>query len=444
MEGILTFLDQVRRSALPSDYFDDAILADAGELARTIHVAAQSALSSTRSARSLPPYLSLTTVDASLTDMRMTGLAANRAIRAELLRLAAAAPPTSVSGIFGKTLWCFSPSEYTDSWPPISSMARLGKSTDRLTTPDVLSMHRLEVRGWLSSVAAALTRRGFAAAVNDSSELVSAACQSIRETDWMQADAAAGLRALKCFTQPTWWVRPRRLSTDRRLDRHFRLLQSERQYRHDVLERADGEWVLALTDVAGLFLGEVRSQEGLHRLAVGEGETSSFGVAGSMLNALQRHRSAYVPGDALFSARRQVARRLDDALSRIAETVGVLGGEAYATHGDGVSVLLPRECWDSWVSELGRSPPNLRTAVGGVLLHNSSEEAERAVEIALVTARAGLVLGGASFGAHLGKGDESLIDSARRKWMALAGSADVVERWIGSKALATLRLLCQE
>jgi hypothetical protein len=317
---------------------------------------------------------------------------------------------------------------------------------EHLPVEEYMNLDRHQLRGWLSSVAVSLSRRAALPPKGNSLQLAAAAASAVEGLDWRYADdVVQGLNILKCFTQPTWWVNPSpdgiHIESNVRdhdvYDRHFTGLLSERQYRRDKKLGRGQTWVLAVTDVVSLFLGGVTSQEDFKGLWDGSRQAGQ-GIAEGILVAMRQDLGSHHLADGLLASRLRSARHLNVTLDRIADVTNACGGSAYATHGDGVTVLLPRDAWDDWAQTLKSGPPDLPTVAGGVAIGDSIEDAEDAAEAAALTARAKYDETRAHFVAHFGPAPTELLRSAQRTWRSQVDSPDAVERWRGTKALARI------
>lgn len=437
---MLPILMTARDQAGQSPYFDDSPMLDAADVARVISMAAQERLNGQGRIAEEQPNLTLTTLGGPLAGMSLPTLRANELVRASLRAAARNANTNAVPGIFGKSLWIFSStSEWHDQrWRPGCLDPGIGMVSESVPAGDYSNLDRFNLRGWLGSVHLSLRRRAHIGDLRDSVEAATLTARRIAKINWGDdRQVWDALQMLKCFTQPTWWIaKPTGGTGDTRLDRHFTCLFSEQQYRMDLRKRATSEWVLAITDVASLFLGDIRNQEDMSLTWEGE-RCRRGGIAGRVIAAIRDSETRRDrPTEGLLAARLQAAADLDAALTRVAEAAVRAGGAAYATHGDGASVLLPRDAWPAFVDDLHSTPPTLATALGGVVIAQAPHKSEAAAEMALLIARAALTLCGGRTAAHLGFDPTPSLDLAQARWVSLSESRDAVERWMGNKALA--------
>jgi hypothetical protein len=433
-------LSRAKACAEACPYYDHAWVPDAGDLAHRIVDAANASRRDTDSPQL--GLLQMTTVSESLSQASLPTLQANHDTRKAILELYRLTPPTCAAGVFGKTLWVFTADQDLAAIDnPVTFVQQsLGKVTDSLTPADYGDMERLHQRGWVSAVASALKRKFPQIDGGDSQELVSTVLARLKETDWESlAQAEAALGALKAFTQPTWWTT---LTPDPAIrpdhDFHFTALYSERQYRQDALHgRLDD--CLLVTDVPGLFLGSARKVTDLERMAAGD--SVPLGIAGTILWSLA------LTGDyaqdllrAAFLGRIKVARDLAQTLHVIAECAAPYGGRTYATHGDGVSVIMPASRYLHFARELAKSDLALPVAIGSAPLDQALDRAEVDAERSLWKVKTSTQPETPSAHVLTDAEHEVYVQPNVSSWQAMANSGDAVERWMGTKQLRSFRL----
>lgn len=436
-------LFSANNTAASSAYYDHVSVPDAGDIAKNI--AAASIFSKEPSyldASSLS--LNMTTLSASLTATGLSTLMANHQVRCLLLRAYLRMPWNCVGGVFGKTLWIFSSTKTRDFLyrdDPLG-IPELDQVSDILEPVDYSNIDRFHLRGWISAVASTLRRRCPELEGPNSLHIVHEALMRLRSTDWeCHEDVQTVLTTLKAFTQPTWWttITPTE-NIDDRWDLHFRALLNERQYRHDMSVMDLKNWTLAITDVSGLFLGSVRHTSDLMRVAAG-GMVERMGIAGRVLRAFDG--TADEPEALIryvFQERLNAAQELSNTLQIIAECAKEVGGRAYATHGDGASILIPQARWDALLGRLSSSSIPLPIVLGGAPLVHSPREAELVAERALVRAKASMELSRQWVVAQIDDERPKNFHRGLRRLQCLAESNDAVEKWIGLKGLRSIAI----
>ena len=340
-----------------------------------------------------------------------------------------------VAGIFGKTVWVFELADGRgDHFLPES--AELGPAVDLLDSDAFSSLPELHYRGWAGSVASALGRRTRAQGANHAHALLSGAVRAIRDTDWDDhASAGEALNLLKSFTQPPWWpggVRPNHEPSTR--DPHIPALSSESHYRQCRATLRGRPLSLAVTDVSGLFLGNIRSIEDAARVAHGE-TSASAGIAGRVLSAVSSCGEDESPR-AAFRARLDASAALERVLGTIGGCAEMVGGQAFFTHGDGLSAVFPTAAEYEFLERLSAMSPFLPVAVGTTRLSTTSQRPEREADSAVVVAKAMMASSATSLSYH--RAGDPIPSSARSgslAWESLAVSHDPVERWIGRKSV---------
>jgi hypothetical protein len=427
--------------AARSAYYDHMAVPDAGELARHI-AAASTPWKGHRYLGENASNLNMTTLSASLTATGLSTLKANQKVRSLLLRAYIHMPLNSVGGVFGKTLWIFASTNTNDlpSTDGSRGISELDQVSDVLESSDYSHIDRFHLRGWISAVASALRRRSPELGSPNSRHVVHEALMRLRSTDWeCEEGAQTALATLKAFTQPTWWttINPAKIIDDRR-DLHFNALLNERQYRQDASAMDLENWTLAVTDVAGHFLGSARQTSDLMRAAA-DGTAFRLGIATRVLRALDtelNEQNALI--GYVFQERLNAAQELARTLQLVAERVTELGGRAYATHGDGVSIILPPERWKALLEQLGHSSIPLPVVLGGAPIIRAPMDAELAAERALARAKASRTAADQWIVAHIGDEDPTDFRRGLRRLQRLAESNDVVEKWIGLKGLGSI------
>jgi hypothetical protein len=435
-------LSCARASAEACPYYDHAWVPDAGNLAHRIVDAANASRWDTDSPQL--GLLQMTTVSESLSQASLPTLQANHETRKAILELYRRTPPTSAAGVFGKTLWVFTADRDLGALEnsPTSVQKSMGRVTDSLTPADYGDTERLHLRGWVSAVASALKRKFPQIGGRDSRELVHAVLARLKNTDWESpAQAEAALGALKAFTQPTWWTT---LTPDpairRGHDLHFTALYSERQYRQDALHRRLDDCLL-VTDVPGLFLGSARKVTDLERMATGD--SFPVGIAGTILRSLTHTGDAAQDLlRAAFLGRIKVAGDLSQTLRVIARCADPYGGRTYATHGDGVSVIMPASRYRHFARELelAESDLALPVAIGSAPLDHGLDRAEVDAERSLWKIKTSTQPETPFAHVLTDAEDEAYAQPDVSNWQAMANSRDAVERWMGAKQLRSFRL----
>ena len=422
-----------KNAAARSAYYDHVAVPDAGDIAR--HISAASILYK----QSNLPNLSMRTLSASLTATGLSTLRANHNVRSLLLRAYMLMPTNAVGGVFGKSLWIFTSVENLLPRSGSLEVPELDQVSDVLEPLDYSNINCLHLRGWISAVASALRRRRPEVEGPSSLHVVNEALIRLRSTDWKCAqEAQTALTTLKTFTQPTWWttITPTESVDDRR-DLHFRALLNERQYRHDMSTMDLKNYTLVVTDVSGLFLGSASHTIDLMRAV--RGSVRQVGIATRVLRVLGS--GANGPQgliNSIFQERLNAAHELSRTLQTIAECATELDGRTYATHGDGVSILLPQERWQTLLERLTSSSMPLPVALGRAPVQDSPRNAELAAERDLIHAKVSMASAGQWIAAHTD--DESPADFGLglRRLQHLAASDDAVERWIGLKGLRSI------
>jgi len=433
-------LSCARAGAEASPYYDDARVPDAGKLAHRIADATKAYRWDTDS----PPLglLQMTTVSESLSEVNLPTLQANHEVRQAILELYRSTPSACAAGVFGKTLWVFAADGDFGAFENslTSAQQSSGMVTDSLTPADYGDVEQLHLRGWVSAVASALKRKFPQIGGMDSRELVQAVLSRLKNTDWESpAQAEAALTALKAFTQPTWWtaqtpdpaIRPGH-------DFHFTALYSERQYREDARNIRLSDCLL-VTDVNGLFLGSARRVTDLDRMAAGERVPE--GIAGTILRSLTHTcDDASDLSRAAFLGRIKVARDLSQTLRVIAQCAATYGGRAYATHGDGASVIMPASRYPHFAHELVEADLALSVTIGSALLDHGLGRAEADAERSLWKVKSSIQLEAPCAPVLTDAEEEAYAQPDVSTWRTMANSKDAVEKWMGAKQLRSFRL----
>jgi hypothetical protein len=378
----------------------------------------------------------------SLSQAGLPTMRANSEARESLKRLYYRIAATHSAGVFGKTIWAFAAEDVSDVPAlPAPVQQRVGRVSDLLTWTEYSDIGRLHMRGWVSAVASALKRKTLLAHDGDSLDMVSTALVHLKQTDWESpAQARRGLSTLKAFTQPTWWTEATPTPTVRRgHDLHFNALYSEQQYRRDAA-RSQRDSRLLVTDVPGLFLGSARSVKDLARMTVGDSD-ARMGIAGVILKSLRLVPSATEDlTRSAFLGRIRVAHDLSQTLQLIALCAARNGGRAYATHGDGASVILPKGQSPGFAHELAEANLPLPVVIGSAALRLGVEIAERAAERSLTRIKAAAQLQNLSAYVLTDLDRKSPVPEDIALWREKAHSKDEVEKWMGAKTLRSLRV----
>lgn len=425
--------------AEPCAYYDYLDIPDGGDISKSIvKVAAQHQQYSIAE----PISLHMLTFSTPLGSKRLPTIRANRMARSTLLRAYMRQPPGYVGGIFGKTLWsygcnCGSVPSFSDNYLKIP---QLDQVSDILEPTDYIHVDHFHLRGWVAAVASALKRRSPELHGSDSREVVMKGVAQVRAADWDRRDQAhMALSTLKAFTQPTWWTTKTPSNNTRYgFDLHFPSLLNERQYRHDISAVDTKNLILAVTDIPSFFLGSAYKVGDLIRAARG-GPLSRMGIAGRVLRAFstgQEKSETLLPR--VFEERLNAAQELARTLQDIGEYVTDLGGRTYATHGDGVSIIMPRRAWSALLVQLNNSSIPLPVALGGVSIDRATRDVEQAAEMALLNAKASMNVGSQWIEGCLDHGMSTDIQRGLDTWNRLAVSNDAVENWIGLKGLRSI------
>lgn len=413
-----------------SPYFDDEHVPDAGSLATHL-------VGLGRASSGPQPALSMTCLSGSLSMGDRGTIEANSMVRHSLWREVRKQVRQRfvVAGIFGKTVWVFEVAGGRGG-QFLPAGAGLGPAVDLLDRDAYSSLPELHYRGWAGSVASAIGRRTRAQGASSTYELLAGSVRAIRGTEWDDhASVADALNLLKSFTQPPWWpggVHPG--GEDGARDPHVPTLSSESHYRRCRARPCEQPLSLAVTDVSRVFLGEIRSIADAARVAKG-GTCASPGIAGRMLSAL-RTCEADEPLRAAFRARLDASVELGHVLGTIGRCAEMVGGQAFFTHGDGVSAMFPTAAEEEFLERLSARSPSLPVAVGIARLEAKSWQPEREADSAVVVAKATMASSDTRLSHHLvGDPIPSSARDGSLRWQSLAVSHDPVERWIGRKSV---------
>lgn len=425
-----------------SAYYDDSIVPDAGALA--LQITKQTSSEIVSPSQSRLGSMEMATFSASLSRTGLPTLAANRLVRDHLRHLYGKIPENCVGGVFGKSLWMFGPQPVLEEFYGHQSRVN-DPMSQRVVTAllpgEYSSVAALHFRGWAASVETSLKRRSPNDQSLRSGSALSDAIDSLSRLDWESPyQINQGLSTLKAFTQPTWWTTeaPDPPLGNEDTDLHFPSLWNERRYRQDFSKIDSERWILAVTDVRGLFLGAASSSADLVRAAAGN-PLSRPGIATLSLRALCRAQAdGYDIARALFRERLTASAALARTLDLISKTAKEVGGRAYATHGDGASLMIPHQHWEEFRLRLNSCLLPLQVAVGVAGRGIIGRAAEDAAERAVTKAKAAMATEETSVSCHVGEGHSRASEEGTERWRRMARSDDGIRRWIGEKGLRSL------